>query len=217
MQLMECPVGLAELEGTKEWLVDVAGLATLGKIFEEHRPRLLAMIQRRSDRSLAARRDAEDILNQAFVRAQTRWSEFQHSGMTAYAWLYRIVLDSLLDDHDFQTRKRRSPRAEMAWPDKSSLQLVLGLVSPLTSPSDALARKESQERLRRQVGQALGLLKPEDREVLSMRFYDQLTTEEIARVLDIAEAAARQRYSRARLRFRDTWRKLFGDEEVQHG
>ena len=217
MQLMECAEDVAELKGTKEWIVDVAGLAALGKIFEENRPRLLSMLQRRSDRALSARRDAEDILNQAYMRAQARWSDFQQSGMTAYAWLYRIVLDSLLDDHDFQMRKRRNPRAETAWPDKSSLQLVLGLVSPLTSPSDALARKESHERLCRQVGQALGLLKPDDREILCMRFYDQLSTEEMAGVLNLSEATARQRYSRARLRFRETWRKLFGDEGAHHG
>ena len=66
------------------------------------------------------------------------------------------------------------------------------------------------------VAGALGLLKPEDRESLCMRFYDQLSTEEMAGVLNLSEATARQRYSRARLRFRETWRKLFGDEGAYH-
>ena len=197
--------------------MDVLGMATLGKIFEEHQPKLLAMIQRRSDRALAARRDAEDILSQAYLRAQSRWSEFEQSGMTAYAWLYRIVLDCLFDDHDFQRAQRRNPRAEMAWPDQSSLQMVLGMVSPLTSPSVALARKEAQEHLAQQIGQTLDLLKPEDREILTMRLFDQLSTEEAAKVLNIPGGTARQRYSRARLRFRDAWKKLFGEEGAKIG
>jgi RNA polymerase sigma-70 factor (ECF subfamily) len=210
MQLQECPAEIA----TEEWRVDVVDLATLGKLFEEHRPRLLAMIERRSDQALAARRDPEDILSAAYVKAQARWEEFKRSGMTGYSWLYRIVLDSLLDDHDFQTRRRRNPHAEVGWPDHSSLQGILGLVSPLTSPSEALAKKELQERLRRQIGQTLDQLKAEDREILSMRFFDLLSTEEAAQVLDIPVGTCRQRYSRARLRFRDAWKRLYGREGI---
>jgi RNA polymerase sigma-70 factor (ECF subfamily) len=210
---MDCPSNVWD-QTTKEWPVDVADLAKLAQMFEEHQPKLLTMIQRRSDRGLSARRDPEDILSDAYVKAQARWKDFPQSGMTPYAWLYRIALDCLLDDHDFQTRQRRSPRAETHWPDRSSRQIVLGLVSRLTSPSEALARKEAAERLREQVDETLALLKTEDRDVLTMRFVDQLSTEEVAHVLGLEEATARQRYSRARLRFRAAWKKHFGNDGV---
>jgi RNA polymerase sigma factor (sigma-70 family) len=61
--------------------------------------------------------------------------------------------------------------------------------------------------------QALGLLKPEDREILCLRFFDQLTTVEMAHVLDLSEVAVRQRYARALRRLRDLWQKLFADGE----
>ena len=208
MQLQERLAGMT----TEEWPVDVVDLATLGKMFEEHRPKLLAMIERRSDPALAARRHPDDILQNAYLKAQERWPDFKQSGMSPYTWLYRIVMDCLLDDRDYQTRRRRDQRAEIAWPDRSSLQLVLGLVSPITSPSSVLARKEFQELLHKRLTQTLELLKPEDREILCMRFLDELPTEEIALVLGIPQGTARQRYARARLRFRDLWKKLFGQE-----
>ena len=110
----------------EESTVDVVELATLGQMFEEYKPKLLAMIQRRSDPALSARRNAEDILQDGYLKAQDRWPDFKESGMAPYTWLYRIVMDCLLDDRDYQTRRRRDQRAEIAWPERSSMQLVLG-------------------------------------------------------------------------------------------
>lgn len=196
----------------EEPTVDLADLAQLAQTFEEHRPRLRAMVAWRSNPALAGRRDPDDILHQAYLKAQQRWDDFKASGLTAYAWLYRLVLDELHDDYDYQTRRRRSPRAEVAWPDRSSQQLVLGLVGHLPSPSDELARREFLERLQQRVRQTLDLLDGDSREVLYMHFFDQLNQKEIAEVLGIGHGAARQRYTRARLRFRDLWKRLFAEE-----
>jgi RNA polymerase sigma factor (sigma-70 family) len=187
---------------------------TLEALFTNYRPRLLAMIQRRSDRTLSARRDPEDILSTAYFKAQAKWADFPRTGMKPFAWLYRIVLDCLLDDHEFHTRKRRNADAEVRWPDGSSMQLVMGLISPLTSPSEAVARKEVKEQIRRQVDQTLAQLRPADQEVLSMHFRDQLSIAEAARRLGLTVDTARQRYARARVRFRAAWNNLYGSEEV---
>ena len=45
----------------------VSELAALGKVFEEHTDRLLAMVRRRMDPALAARADPEDVLGEAFL------------------------------------------------------------------------------------------------------------------------------------------------------
>jgi len=192
--------------------VDVADLAQLAILFEEHRPKLLAMVRRRSDHRLAARRDPEDIVNEAFLKAQAAWADFQHSGQKPYAWLYRIVLNCLYDDHDFHTRGRRNRCLEIEFPDRSSLQLAAGLISPRTSPSSEVARAEFLAELRKRMARTMELLKPAEREILCMRFCDELTTEDIAQVLSIAGATARQRLTRARLAFMDLWKKLFGEE-----
>jgi RNA polymerase sigma-70 factor (ECF subfamily) len=114
----------------------VVDLAVLGKLLEEHRPKLLAMVRRRLDPALAGRVDAEDVVNEAFFQARRRWGRFkEQSGLTAYAWLYRIVLDCLIEAWRRETRDCRDRRRDLPWPEASSVQLGLGLVNPGTSPA----------------------------------------------------------------------------------
>jgi RNA polymerase sigma-70 factor (ECF subfamily) len=187
----------------------VTDLAALAKLLEEHQPRLLAMVQRRLDPALNARIEPEAVLNEAFFRARRRWDRFkEQAALTAYAWLYRIVLDCLIEAWRRETRGPRDPRRDMPWPSASSVQLGLGLVSPGTSPSEAAVRAELQQRMQ----QALELLRETDREILWMRHYDQLTFPEAAQVLGIQESAATLRYVRALKRLKKLWRQLYPSE-----
>lgn len=180
-------------------------LATLGKLFEEYRPRLLAMLGRRLDPALAVRLDAEDILNESYLQARNRWARFrQQTEMTPYAWLYGIARDCLIEAWRKQTRARRDLHKDMPWPDRSSIQLGLSLINPGTSPSEAAARDEMQAQMR----QTLDLLKSDDKEILWMRHYDDLSFKEAAAVLEITENAATVRYVRALRRLKDLWLKL---------
>src|SRR5689334_20951923 len=129
---------------------------TLTNLLEEYRPRLLAMVRRRLDPALAPRVEPEDVLAEAFVRARGRWDQFQREpGRAPYPWLYRIVLDCLIDAWRRETRDCRDPRRDLPWPEDSSVQMGLGLVSPGTSPSEAAAREDLRQRMR----QALDLLR----------------------------------------------------------
>src|SRR6266404_2602442 len=85
----------------------VYALAALGRLLDEHRPKLLAMLQRRIDPALNARIDPESILNDVFFVARRRWADFQAGTMTPYAWLYRLALDQLIEAWHKNTRGRR--------------------------------------------------------------------------------------------------------------
>lgn len=184
----------------------VVDLAMLGKLFEEYRPKLLTMVQRRLDPGLAARLSAEDIVSDAFLEARRKWPAFQaQPALTPYAWLYRIVRDCLIEAWRRESRACRSPDRELPWPERSPLQLVLGLVGPGSSPSEHAARAE----LCQQVSETLKLLKEKDREILWMRHHDDLSFQEAAAVLGIAEGAARVRYVRALERLRALWQQLY--------
>src|SRR5262245_23810985 len=123
----------------QERSVDVGKKATLGKWYAEHGPKLLAMLEGRLDRRAASRRSARDVLHDAFVRAEQRWDDFAQSGLSPYAWLYRLALDCVCDDHDYQHRQRRNVRRDRAWPDHSSAQVAHQLFGTGTSPSQAAA------------------------------------------------------------------------------
>src|SRR5438552_17586548 len=102
----------------------IADMAALGQLFEEHRPKLLAMVQKRLDPALSARIDAEDILSEAFLEARRKWKTFKkQSAMTPYAWLYRIVLDRYIEVWRRENRGRRDLDRDMPWPERSSVQL----------------------------------------------------------------------------------------------
>jgi RNA polymerase sigma-70 factor (ECF subfamily) len=188
----------------------VADMAALGKLFEEHRPKLLAMVERRIDPALSVRLDAEDILEEAFLQARRKWERFkEQSAMTSYAWLYRIVFDCLIDAWRRQKRGPRDLGRDLPWPEHSSIQLGLGLVSPGTGPASATARADLCQRVR----QAVEMLKPADREILWMRHNDELSFAEAAQVLEITENAATVRYVRALRRLKNLWHQLHPDDE----
>jgi RNA polymerase sigma-70 factor, ECF subfamily len=171
----------------------LAEFGELGALFEVHRPRLRAMLDRRIDRRLAPKIGAEDVLHEAYLVAQRRWADFQQEPRAPYPWLYGLTRDALLDAWRRLQRGVRNPDREMPWPERSSIELGLRLFGKLTSPSQALRREE----IRDLVQEALNKLAPNDREVLMMRHFDDLSNGEIAEVLGISPVAVMQRYSRA--------------------
>ena len=65
--------------------------------------------------------EADDALQETMLRAWRASAGFDGRS-SVRAWLYRIVLNHLYDDHDFHNRAQRDRRAEVAWPDHSSMQ-----------------------------------------------------------------------------------------------
>jgi len=194
------PDGDSTESGGPTWLLDQ---------LNEQRERFLTFVRWRSTGALSARRDPEDLLQLAFINACERWMDLARSGMAIDAWFYRIILNVLFDDHDFHSRQRRDHRLDRDWPDRSSAQVGLGLRNTDTSPSEALGRKETRMRIDR----VLALLPADQQQILVLVHFAELTREQAAELLQIEGATARQRYARARARFREAWKSLFGDED----
>src|SRR5579871_5626678 len=174
------------------------GMSALQALFEEAYPRLLAFARCRSTPGLAARRDPEDIVQAAFLKARERWTNFPATGFAFYPWFCRIILDRLCDDHDYHASQKRDYRAETAWPERSSMEVALGLQAPLTTPSQHLMRKE----LRARIDHVLGQMSPAHQEIMVLIHFGELTKEQAAEILQIKAGTARQQYARARTQFR---------------
>jgi RNA polymerase sigma-70 factor (ECF subfamily) len=186
----------------------VSEVVRLAQVFEQYRPRLLAMVRRRLDPALAARVDPEDIVGEAFLRAQARWSTHDVAGLPTYAWLYRNALDCLIEAWRSANAAGRSIQREVRWPESSSVQLGMGLVGSATTPSTALQRKELRERIHWAIGQ----LKDDDREILAMRHFDELSYKEVGAILNVSEHAATVRYARALARLKQLWQRIEPDD-----
>ena len=184
----------------------------LGRLMEEHRPKLLRMLENRIDASLRRRIDPEDVLAEAFLKANARWEEYQRTRpISEYPWLYQQTMDSLVATWRRYDGAGRDARREMPWPEHSSAALGMGLFGSQTTPSRALHRNEMAEKVKA----ALERLKPTHREILLMRHFDDLPFKEAAEVLGIERNAAEQRYVRALLGLKKELTSLgLGSEEL---
>src|SRR5205085_2685344 len=180
--------------------------ASLGDLFNRHRDRLRLMVHLRIDRRLQGRVDASDVLQEAHVEALERFPDFmQDRPMPFFLWLRFITEQRLQIVHrrHLGTKARDAGRdvslGHHAHPLVSSESLAAQLVGRHSSPSQAAMRAEMQSRLHA----ALETMNPIDREILSLRHFEQLTNSETAQVLGLREDAASQRYGRALVRLKD--------------
>lgn len=183
----------------------VFGFAELGQLWEKYHPQLLSMLERRIDPALRQRLGAEDVLQETYLVAQRRWEKYRSgSPLTPYAWFYRLALDTLYAAWQREHRAGRNLHHHMPYPDRSSIQLGLKIMSPGTKPSEAFTRQELRER----VTQALDLLPEQRRQVLWMRHVDELSIAEICSVLDLHERTVYRELKRAVQQLKAIWRQL---------
>jgi RNA polymerase sigma-70 factor, ECF subfamily len=181
--------------------------AALNEMFSRHRERLRRMVQMRLDWRLHGRIDASDVIQDAWLEATSRLPDYLNNpAMPLFLWLRFLVGERLLILHRQHLGvKMRDARREVslygdALPEASSAALAAQLLGEHTSPSEAAVRAEQLLRLQ----EAVNRLDPLDREVLSLRHFEQLSRAETAQVLGIEEAAAAKRYIRALKRLKDT-------------
>ena len=179
-------------------------MAELGSLFETHWNRLVAIVRRRVDPTLGVVLDAEEVVNAAFLDARRRWVTYRDERkVSPFVWLFRIVNDRVVEDWRTATRQKRNIRRNVPWPDRASVELGLRLLAPDTSPTQAAVRNEEAELILK----ALGQLREEDREIIMLRSYDDLSFAEIGELLETSENTATVRYVRAIRKLKEIWHK----------
>jgi len=185
----------------------------LTMMFQQHRERLRKLVQLRMDERVRARIDASDVIQEAFIEAAQRFSEYDRDReVSPFVWLRFLTVQKLMQlqrrhlGAQVRAVQREVPiRSGFAF-EATSAVLAAQLVGDLSSPSRTLARAEE----RQQVEEALNELEDLDREVLALRHFEQLTNTETAEVLEITPEAAYKRYIRAIKRLRQLL-KSFGE------
>ncbi len=174
--------------------------AALNEVFAKYRARLRRMVELRLDRRLRARIDASDVLQEAYVDAVRRLDEYLREGkFPLFLWLRLLVGERLLKLHRHHLGTQlRDAGLEVsiyrgALPAASSAALAAQLIGKHTSPTQAAVRAERMMRLQ----EALNALDPMDREVLSLRHFEEMSLAETALSLQIEESAAAKRHIRA--------------------
>ena len=180
------------------------------ELLERFRKPLRRMISFRIDRRVAARFDASDIVQDALNCAHERLPEyFANPPMSFYPWLRRIASDRLMDMYRTHIQaEKRSVLKEHPWTPHLNDESVAELAHCVAASSINPGRRAMMAELQARLKAALLELKPPDREILVLRYLEQLNVAEIAEVLGITQTAVTSRQLRALQRLR----LLLGDE-----
>ena len=169
-------------------------------LLTQYRDSLRRMVALRLDPALTARLDASDVVQDVLVEASRRLDDYLHSStMPFHLWLRHIAKDHVIDAHrKHRKAQRRSIDREQslaprALADHSSMEMMGQILDQEMTPATAAIRQEMEQRL----AGAIGQLEEDDREIILMRLYEQLSNQEIATVYGLTEPAAAMRYLRA--------------------
>ncbi|HKI33086.1 MAG TPA: sigma-70 family RNA polymerase sigma factor [Gemmataceae bacterium] len=175
------------------------------RLLETHREPLRRMIGLRLDPALAGRVDASDIVQDVMLEVSQRLADYlRHPAMPFHLWVRHIAKDHVIDAHrrHRQAQRRSLDREQPLVPaglaDQSSLELAGQFLDREMTPATAAVRHELQRRME----QAVASLDEDDREIILMRHYEQLSNQEVATALHLTEAAASMRHLRAVRRLR---------------
>ena len=157
------------------------------ELFERHFPPTLAFLRRRVGHDIA-----EDLAIETFALAFTRRRTYDPRQADARPWLFGIATNLLRHHHRAERRKLLAYARTGVDPD-------------LTSDSAYEAAEARMEA--RAAGPALALalasLRSDERDVLLLFAWAELTYAEIAEALGVPVGTVRSRLSRARARFRE--------------
>lgn len=160
--------------------------------YRELSQRHLAAILRYAARLLADASEAEDVVQETFLRVWQRASDYEARGSKLTTWLYRIA-------HNLCVDRLRRRRAE----DPSALDRH--------SSGDRPGRRLDQAELAAAVQSATAKLPERQRAALALCHYEGLSNAEAAEVLGCNVEALESLLSRARRSLRDDLARLYAE------
>jgi RNA polymerase sigma factor (sigma-70 family) len=164
----------------------IVAAADFEEVFREHFAPVFRFIARRVGTALA-----EDLAAEVFATAYRRRAAYQPDRGSVRSWLYGIATN-VVRGH---------------WRDEQQLLELDARVAPESPPGSVQFADAADERvivasLAPRIAGALAALNREQRDVLLQHAWADLSHEEIAAALGIAQGTARSRLSRARAALR---------------
>lgn len=173
------------------------------KLHEEFFPKVYSYVSYR----IGNVRETEDIVSKVFLRAVEAYGRFERKHEHSFgAWIFRIARNAILDFHR-QGRTRELSLAIDNLPDIATAE---------TPVEEQLSMKERFRLLR----ELIDSLSPRTAEVITLRFYGDLSNQEIAEVLEIAPRTVSSYLARGLRNLEERYilqHKNRKEDKTQHG
>ena len=185
---------------------ELVGLAQVGhsEAFGELVTRYQSIMYRLARRLTDNREDAEDVLQEAFIRAFRAIGTFKGESKFS-TWLYRITVN-------FAAMKRRTQRNNVESLDEPIStrdgEIKREFRATGGDPLSTLITREIRENLE----EAISGLSPTNRAVFVLRHVEGLSTEETREILNISIPAVKSRLHRTRLALQERISRLAREE-----
>ncbi len=141
-------------------------------------------------RTLGSAEDAEDVTQEAFLKAYRSLESFRLDSSFS-VWLYRIVSNLCLD---LLRRRQRRPESSLSVEDDEGEESELEVPDESLSPEKLLEQKLTREAVQR----GLAALPDDYRQILLLRELEGLSYEEIGAALSLEAGTVKSRIFRAR-------------------
>ncbi len=174
---------------------DTAAFSQLVSHYERRVYRLAKNITRHDE-------DAEDVLQDAFLKAYEHLDRFQGNSKF-YTWVVRIAVNEALMKLRKRNRSRTVPLDEPVDVGEDTVTREIAVWD------DDPEKRFSQTEMREILDEAIDSLKEDFRTVFVLRDIEELSTQETADALDISVPAVKSRLLRARLALREKLTRKF--------
>jgi len=161
----------------------VSDTACFGEIIGRYETILLRYVMRRSN---ATKEDAEDIVQNSFIKMYRNINDFD-SNLKFSSWAYRITHNELIDWY----RKQKS-RPQLIISDKDE-DIFASIAGDMNIEQEAL-----QAETKKEIESVVQMLDSKYQEVVTLRFFEDKSYEEIADILQLPPGTVAIRLSRAK-------------------
>lgn len=151
--------------------------SAFGILYDYYQPKIYRFIYLKVNK----KEDAEDLTHQVFLSAWTKIKEYEERGFPFSSWLYKIARNEVIDFY----RQRKE-------------QVSIDDIEPmLISSSNDSANKIDLKIQIEKTKKAIQKLKQDYQDIIIMRFVDDLSVKEVAKVLQKSEGAVKIMQHRA--------------------
>ncbi len=153
----------------------------IDEMYELYYPKIYNYIYYR----LLNRERTEDVVSNVFIKVVANWDSYDEAKASFSTWIFRIAQNTLTDH--YRTNKPMASTEELEYE---------GCVE-----FEGEERLE-QEEMNKEVYRILLTLKESERELIYMKYYQDMKNKQIAELMDMTETAVSTRLSRILLKLR---------------